>query len=243
MKDAKLPPPGWSENKLTRFIDDARDNQWGTFANKTSAKKIVEIDNSFCRAIDGFQINPPDDSGPPFQIFFRAHCSYRAAASCAFAGHATELHPLLRSMLEQAGYALLMHGNSEMQKVWQDRHKSDDDHRKVPRAFAVGKIKDKIASLDPGLRDFFETLYETTIDFGAHPNPMSVLSGTRKEEIENKMILNLIYLHKDGDVLEYSLRMLALSGLCVLHIFQEMFRDRFELCGVSSELLRLRKNL
>ena len=243
MKSPKLPPPGWNENKLTKFLDHARDNQWATFAKKELAQTIIEIDDIFCRVIDEFQINPPDDIGPPFQLFFRAHCSYRAAASCAFAGHLAEPHPLFRSMLEQAGYAILMNGNPGLQKVWRDRDESDAHRRKVVRAFAFGKMKNMIASLDSELRDIFGTLYDRTIDFGAHPNELSVVGGMTIEKKGSEAILNFIYLHESDLVLEMTLKTLSQSGVCVLLIFREIFRDRFELLGVSPELVRLRKSL
>ena len=243
MKSPKLPPPGWNENKLTKFLDHARDNQWETFAKKELAQTIIEIDDIFCRVIDEFQINPPDDLGPPFQLFFRAHCSYRAAASCAFAGHLAEPHPLFRSMLEQAGYAILMNGNPGLQKVWRDRDESDAHRGKVVRAFAFGKMKNMIASLDSGLRDIFRTLYDRTIDFGAHLNELSVVDGMTIEKKGSEAILNFIYLHESDLVLEMTLKTLAQSSVCVLLIFREIFRDRFELLGVSPELLRLRKSL
>ena len=243
MKSSKLPPPGWNENKLTKFLDHARDNQWGTFAKKELAQTIIEIDDIFCRVIDEFQINPPDDLGPPFQLFFRAHCSYRAAASCAFAGYLAEPHPLFRLMLEQAGYAILMNGNPGLQKVWRDRDESDAHRGKAVRAFAFGKMKNMIASLDSGLRDIFGTLYDRTIDFGAHPNELSVVGGMTIEKKGSEAIINFIYLHESDLVLEMTLKTLAQSGVCVLLIFREIFRDRFELLGVSPELLRLRKSL
>ena len=244
-----------ARSKLTKFLDltfPSRDNQWGTFAKKELAQTIIEIDDIFCRVIDEFQINPPDDLGPPFQLFFRAHCSYRAAASCAFAGHLAEPHPLFRSMLEQAGYAILMNGNPGLQKVWRDRDESDAHRGKVVRAFAFGKMKNMIASLDSdrlmlrklcNLRDIFGTLYDRTIDFGAHPNELSVVGGMTIEKKGSEAIINFIYLHESDLVLEMTLKTLAQSGVCVLLIFREIFRDRFELLGVSPELLRLRKSL
>ena len=127
--------------------------------------------------------------------------------------------------------------------MWRNRHESDAARKKVPREFSLAKIKDSIASSDPGLNGIFCTLYERTIDFGAHPNEMSVTSGITIEEKENQKDLNLIYLHGDGLVLGHSLLTVAQVGVCVLLIFQEIFREQFELLGVSSELLKLQKSL
>ena len=52
-----------------------------------------------------------------------------------------------------------------------------------------------------------------------------------------------LYLHGDSPILDNALLSLAQFRVCTLLIFQEIFRERFELLGVSSELLELRKGL
>ena len=174
---------------------------------------------------------------------YRAHSAYRAAASCAFSGQSAELHPLLRLMLEQGGYAILINRKSELAEVWLNRHETDTDRATVPKEFTVGNIKSVLASSDPRLKDVFGELYERTIDFGAHPNEMSVTSSLRIMKKEDHKDYNTTYLHSDRFAIDYSLRTLAQVGVCVLHIFQEIFRARFELLGVSSELSQLQEGL
>ena len=241
MENTISPPPRWGEDELTKSLDSVRKNQFATFANKIpETKKIIEIDGIFLRVIP-VGINPRDLTVG--LLMHRAHSAYRAAASCAFAGQSAELFPLLRLMLEQGGYAILINRKPELEEVWQNRHESGAARNKVPRKFKVSNIKETIASSNPGLNGIFCTLYDRTIDFGAHPNELSVTGGLTIEKKENQTDLNLIYLHSDGLVLDHSLRTLAQVGVCVLLIFQEIFREQFELLGVSSELLKLRKGL
>ena len=237
MENTISPPPCWGEDELTKFLDSVRKNQFATFANKIpETKKMIEIDGIFLRVIP-VRINPRDWTVG--LLMHRAHSAYRAVASCAFAGQSAELYPLLRLMLEQGGYAILINRKPELEEVWRNRHESDAARKKVPREFNLATIKDTIASSDPGLSVIFSTLYEKTIAFGAHPNEMSVTGSITIEEKE----VNSIYLHSDGLVLDHSLRTLAQVGVCVLLIFQEIFREQFELLGVSSELLKLQKGL
>lgn len=240
----KLPLPlSWGDDALTDFLDFSRTNQLARFANKKpEAKKIIDIDKVFCRVIHVLKEDPPNLE-PPFRLLFRAHTTYRATANIAFSGYSTELYPLLRSMLEQGGYAFLMHIKPELIEVWQGRQESNINRAAVPRAFAVGKIRDTLASLNSNLDIVFKKLYEKTIDFGAHPNELSITSGMRIEAENDQQYLKLIYLHRDGIVLNHSLFSLAQVGIFVLLIFREVFREQFELAGVSSELRKLWESL
>ena len=157
-------PPRWGDDELTKFLDSVRKNQFATFVNNAETRRMIGIDESFWRVLDGW-INPRDLTAA--LLMYRAHSAYRAAASCAFSGQSTELHPLLRLMLEQGGYAILINRKSELAEVWLNRHETDTDRAAVPREFTVGNIKSVLASSDPRLKNFFGELYERTIDFGA----------------------------------------------------------------------------
>ncbi len=241
MKSVIRPPPRWGGDELTRFLDSARKNQFATFVNKMpETKKIVEIDGIFVRVI------PAEVTFRQLTVGFlmhRAHSAYRAAASCAFAGQSAELYPLLRLMLEQGGYAILINRKPALEEVWLNRRESDANRAEVRREFTQGKIKDTTASSDPRLKDGYCTLYERTIEFGAHPNELSVTANVTIEKKENQTDFNPIYLHRDGSALDLSLRTLAQVGVCVLLIFEKIFPEWFELLGVSSELSKLRKDL
>jgi hypothetical protein len=43
--------------------------------------------------------------------------------------------------------------------------------------------------------------------------------------------------------MQYGLKTTAQAGICVLQIFQDVFKARFELLGVRAEVLQLRKGL
>ena len=69
----------------------------------------------------------------PYLLLIRAHSAYRLAASCAFSGQAAELHPLLRLMLEQGGYASLIYRKPKLQGVWMDRKANPSKVKKNSR--------------------------------------------------------------------------------------------------------------
>ena len=233
-------PPRWGDDELTRHLDAVRKNQFATFVQKPETKTIIGIDRSFRRILHGW-INPRDLNASLFMT--RAHSAYRTAASCALAGQSAELYPILRLMLEQAGYAILINRNPMLAEVWLTRSKSKTHRAKSKGEFEIWRIKDTLVSIDKGLEDTFGKLYDRTIDLGAHPNEMSVTSSLGIVKKEDRKDFSTIYLHGDGPVLDGSLRTLAQVGVCVLLIFQEIFRERFELLGVSSKLQNLREGL
>lgn len=232
----------WGNDELTKHLDSAREHQFATYANKVPARrKIVEIDKCFWRLLNK-SVYDPNDMVTVF-LMFRAHSAYRAASSCAFAGQFVELQPLLRLMLECGGYAFLIDRNPRLAKVWLNRRESEAARREVKREFNSQTVRKSLASSDEHLKSVFGDLYERTIDFGAHPNEMSVTSGITIEGKDDEGNFNLIYLHGDGVALDYSLKFAAQVGVCALLIFQEIFRERFELLGISSELAQLRRSL
>lgn len=234
-------PARWSDDKLTEFLDSAREHQFATFANKIpETAKIVGIDECFWRVLDEWT-SPHDWIAALLMI--KAHSAYRAAAGCAFAGQSAETHALLRFMLENAGYAIRINRTPELAEVWLKRQESDADRAKVQSQFKFSRIRKTLASLDVRLEKFYFELYERAIAFGAHPNEMSVTSNLTIGEKDNQKEMSLPYLIGDGIALDHSLRSLAQVGVCVLLIFQVIFQERFELLGVSSELIELQKEL
>ena len=233
------PPSGWGNDELTSFLDTTRMHQFATFANKTvETKRILEIDETFLKVIkEGARAG---HLHAPFLLLVRAHSAYRAAASCTFSGQAAELHPLLRLMLEQGGYAFLMFRKPKLQDVWLDRKAN---RQKVKREFTIGKFKSILASSDANLKNAFDELYESTIDFGAHPNEMSVTSSLKIDVQEGQESWKVLYLHPDGIVLDHSLRSLTAVGICVLLLFYKIFALLFDSSGTSSVLVDYRKAL
>ena len=104
MTAAKEPPPGWGQDKLTKFIDDARTNQWATFWNKKGpVRQLVATDELFAKVSENW-LNP-DNEIAAF-LLLRCHAAFRTAAGLAMAGQAAEVQVQCRAMLEYAAYAV-----------------------------------------------------------------------------------------------------------------------------------------
>jgi hypothetical protein len=102
-------PPGWGRDELTKFLDNVRANQLGTFASMRGAfDRLAEIDRAFTAILQESR-NPRTELVA--MLFLRCHSAFRAASGLALAGHAVESNAVNRTALEFAGYALHMFRN------------------------------------------------------------------------------------------------------------------------------------
>ena len=104
---------------------------------------------------------------------------------------------------------------------------------------------ESIAARGSDLAAVFETLYQRTIDFGAHPNERSVTANLRSEKIDPESTrYSMIYLHGgDGQMLDHGLKTVAQVGFCSLLLFQTVWPGNFDALGVRARLETLRSRL
>jgi hypothetical protein len=76
-----------------------------------------------------------------------------------------------------------------------------------------------IAGTDAKLRDIYRQLYQSTIDFGGHPNERGLSSNLLKNE---EAFLG-VYLSASGLAVANCFKSVALAGLTCLNIFQHIF--------------------
>ncbi len=236
-----LPPPAWSNDPLSEFLDNANRNRFASFANKNRwFDCLSKIDGCFLRIGMGW-LNPPDLITPLF--FYRAHAAFRAACDHALAGQTAGVFPVNRACLEYAGYALHIHANPGFDEIWINRHDDANSKRAVRQYFEIAKIRETIARYNIHVEPTFYELYERCIDFGSHPNERAIMSNLKMKKGDQTIEYKNIYLHGDGLNLLHELKSTAQVGSCALEILREAFKARFELLGVNHELLRLRRVL
>ena len=242
MTISKPPPPLWGNDELTAFLDTCREHQFEVFVNrKPHVSNIVAIDQCFSVVIG--EIGKMWGETSPFALLMRSHSAYRASTNCALAGQFAELQPLLRLMLEQAGYAMLIKQNPILQEVFLTREDSKENRAKVRKEFNRQRIDAALTSWNERIRESWCDLYEMTIAFGAHPNELSITSGMRIRRDEDAAHIQYLYMQDDVYALDFGLVSLQRVAECVLRIFQELFPMEFGSSGVSSKLVELQKDL
>ncbi|TCO69217.1 hypothetical protein [Rhodovulum euryhalinum] len=233
--DSQPTPPGWDNDPLTRYLDDARGNQFATFANKRSEViDLITIDGMFRKLLDG-ALNPRPFV--PMGFLLRAHSAYLSAVGAVMAGQAYESQALLRVCLEQGAYAHYIGDDKARYELWLNRHDSPATMQAVREEFTYGKVSRHLTDADAKLGSVYKTLYERTIDRGAHPNVMGTSLSSKFLDLEDggKQIL-AIYLQGEGLLLDGGLKAAAQVGLWVLRIAQSIYPARVQAVGIQYQL-------
>lgn len=236
-------PPGWGDDTLSHFLGAAQQNVHGSFHNKKGAyNRLSGVDVCFMKIAENL-INPLDQIAPLFLL--RSHSAYRATCALAMSAQVVEAFALGRLCIEYAGYGLYIHDNLALRKVWFDKGKSQADKAAFRKAFTQGNVRACIEKYDKRLAEVYDELYQRTIDTGAHPNDLAV-SGSMKiddDPAADRVHIQQLYLHGDGLTMDHAQKTTAQIGVCSLHLFQWIFKERFSLLGVTERLQELKKGL
>jgi len=235
------PPPGWKKDKLSDFIDVATDNTFATFHNKKAEYELLRRVDSCFELIIPNLINTPEII--PAMLLARAHSTYRAAARLAVSGQCPEAFSLLRTAIECSMYALRMYKHPELTEVWLNRHKDESSLKTARNEFSYGKAFTTLNATDKKHAERIDALYQRCIDFGAHPNEMSVTGNMGINELEKAKEFLQKYLVGDDVSLAHGLKSTAQIGLGILCVFRLIYRERFDLLGVTNELEKLKDKL
>lgn len=130
-------------------------------------------------------------------LLMNSHASLRAAISLALSGQLLPVFMTLRGSIESALYANAMVSKPELQEVWLKRDIDEKSRQLCRDEFSIGKMfrylsKTQNQEFSDGIRN----TYDSTIDFGAHPNNRSLIRSIRIEELNTgEHELNFAYIH------------------------------------------------
>lgn len=235
------PPRSWGADDITGFIDNARLNSFVTYANlRPEYAKLAEVDGVFRKLIANL-INTKDW----FAAFFllRAHSAFLAGSHLAMSGQTAEVYASLRLCLENGLYGLYLSRNPASRETWLRRHDSEQAKRRVRDEFTIRNLFETLRGCDGSEARVAEELYEYCIDYGAHPNERALTQSLKTETGPDVVNFQIVYLSGDSLVLRVCLKAAAQVGASVLGIFRIVFRERFDLTGLSDQLNRARRGL
>lgn len=224
-------PEIWTQSTLFQFIEEAWNNSIAAVGNKNIiAARLSAIDAIF-EDIHNSNFKPANETQlVPTFLMLRAISSYRAAVMMSLC-LPTDSFPLQRSCLESSGYAQLIAVTPELSKLWLTR----EEDEKSRRRFTHGAVRDAIGSADAYLAKVYQTLYERTIDFGAHPNEKAVTGNLMRESVGTENIRFLL-LPGDGLMLDHAMRTCAQIGLCALKVLNLIFVDQFAKLNIKERI-------
>jgi len=217
---------GWGDDVLTRLIDTAFFNIGVSFLK---LKPYLELQTKalevFLDAANMLSWSTLDGlvSG---SLLSRAASCYFAAVRLSCSGQITETWVMLRASLENSLYAFYVARNPKLAKVWMDRHKSEASKNACKTHFRIGNVWKVLAKESRRIAKEANDLYETSIDFGGHPNERSLtLNLVEKRDGSG---YQLMILNPDEALTRASLTTTLLTCSCVFEIFALIFPDVFK---------------
>jgi hypothetical protein len=234
-------PPGWGKDELSRFLQQTHQQQYATFHNKKEAVgRLVAIDDLFVRVSKAW-LNPPSEIEA--MLFLRCHAAFRAAAGEAMAGQVVESYRQCRGMMENAAYAVHIHREPSLAKVWLDRHVSEAGMKASKKAFRHELVAQSVTTANMHAGKRFNDLYQRTIDFGGHPNERSVTGSMKVVEEPDRRVMLAIMLHGDDLALDMALKSVAQCAMVSLEMLQVLYDAKFEILGINAAIISLRRGL
>ena len=233
----------WGTDDLTRFLETVHHNQQGNRERLAEPYRLIQRVNE-CFVIIGKNLVDPKPLLAGL-LFLRSQYAYKAAAGMALAGQVVEAFAMMRLCLEYAGYAITIFATApSAQEIFLNRHVDDDSMKAQKKEFKISNIRATIDDFDPALSRMFKTLYDRTIDFGAHPNPYAALNMMKIENPEPNVSGGFVMLALTTEVLplQHAMKNTAQVGLTALFIFQHIFKAKFELLGIRAEMDALRRD-
>lgn len=175
-------------------------------------------------------------------LLLNAHASFRAAVRLALSGQLLPVFMTIRGSLESALYANAMVVNPKLQDVWLERDKDETKRRRCRNEFSPRNVfryleETHEKSFSEGIRE----VYESTIDFGAHPNNRSLIRSIGLEELgDGRHSMDFSYIHGTGSFeLRQSLVACAEIGIFVFFIALLCFKGHPQFAELHKRALEL----
>jgi hypothetical protein len=155
----------------------------------------------------------------------------------AFAGQVVEIYPVLRVVLEFSAYCLIVHDKPALSKIFVDRHDGQsnlDAHKKEFNSSAARKAAKRH---DTKLATIYSDLYQRTIDFGGHPNPINIYASADFFDRNGERRMKTTAISDDPLLLKAAFKFTGQCGLAALHVLEKAYKERFEALGITKDML------
>ena len=244
-------PPDWGDDPLSAYFRTAEYNDRASAANYPHVFELLKRTNA---AMESAEAVVRRDSQPnlviPRFLQIPVRSAFLAACRLALSGQLVEAHAVLRVGIEEAWYALhiatpiVPNGGQNASamprwEIWMRRTDDEAAKRRCKNEFTIRNVRTTHERIDPATAARLHAVYETLIDFGAHPNEQGLLSSITKTEDEREIQYQIGILAPHEVPLMMSLRLAVAVAVGALKIFQRIFPERFVLMSIDLEIERL----
>lgn len=242
-KNFRSPPPQWCEDTCTVFIQNAIENVYASFVRlPDSVIRVIAINDLFSEATQRMD-NTQNLLG--FAFLVRSHSAFLAASQLALGGQHPEAYVLLRNCLEHPLYAFSITAKPALSKIWLQRDQNASSLSACKAAFQMKKMWAPLTLRDHALTKAAMTLYERTIELGAHPNEKAIFASLAAIENGEDIDVKAFYLAGPDELTAYRAALISVAqvGIASLSIFRHIFTTRFDMPGITDRIQKLKRNL
>ncbi|MGY4364080.1 hypothetical protein ACVW1A_000145 [Bradyrhizobium sp. LB1.3] len=202
---------------IASFLNIARENEAEAMDHHDKYLAFLErVDQNF----RNLMVAEAGDNVMARIMVLAAHAYFLSAVRTALGGQSPATFPNLRAAIECALYGLIMQEEHGADRAWLNRHM---DRETCRRTFTAAKGI-RLLKRDPNLRTLTQQVYDASIDFGAHPNPIAVMKNLRVEDVGDAFSVSLTSLHSvDSFPVEQALIACVETGAACVLIFSRVF--------------------
>lgn len=214
-------------------------NRWATFVQEERAFELLRRVNAWLDAHRDGLFNTRLEV--PASLYMRAHLLFQTTCELATSGALYASMPIQRASIECAAYVLWLAKDPQALQLWLDRDENLVAKKNARNHFTFGNTVKAIRRSDTSLAQIYTELYERTIDFGAHPNPLGVWSSAAISSAGQHVMISQIGLHDRGPELTAALKSSAQTGVFLVRIAELVWPERVRLLGLYDEMWNLRQ--
>lgn len=231
--------PAWDNEPLSAFFSDAERNERVTSLKMPDVYGLLQrVHRTFLQVQQITEKDNNPNLRPTRFLMARAHSAWLAAVRLALSAQTVEAYPLLRTVIENAWYALHLGKDPAppaRAEVWLRRGESEDAKKRCKAEFTVANVSATHRALDAATEAVVHKLYEWTIDLGGHPNERGVMTTT----IRTDTGFGAVFLTNNPVPIAAALKATTEVAVGALKTFQLVYPERFAIMGVDAEVAEL----
>jgi hypothetical protein len=129
---------------------------------------------------------------------------------------------------------------NNLQKFCKKPRDRDESKRAARKSFGHTHVLNDLRAKSPEIAGYYEGIYESLIESGAHPNELGFMSNMQLQRLEDGGAeMTQAYLNDKKLVLEITLKATGQVGVCALKIFERMYPTDFAELGISERIARV----
>lgn len=175
----------------------------------------------------------------PRMFMTRTLSAFCAAIRLSTGGQFSETFPILRVAIENAWYALHIGKDPDgarRARIWLSRNDNDQALKACKIEFVVSRVRATHEEHDPASAKQLQTLYETMIDYGGHPNMRGVLTGFDLVVSPGTATIFTPLLSVEALPMVLATRMAVAVAVGGLHVYRLIYPERVQISGFRKDI-------